>query len=504
MNQKVMDEILNMGIELSAERDYDKLLSKIIKCAMDITNSDAGTLYMYEDHVLQFAVMKNRSMHINQNIKDDKLYPPVPMDEKNVCAYAAIHRKIMNIADVYASEEFDFSGPGTYDKMTGYRTTSMLVYPLLNHEGNLVGVVQLINALDEEGRVTAYDEDIELAVQALAAQGAVALSNMIYVQEIEQLMISITQTFTDAIDTRTPYNYYHSRNVYLYTDMMIAHINDLHKQGRCSHFFDYNEKKELLMAALMHDIGKLVVPAEVIDKSSRLGERLETVQLRFDYLISLYHVDYYEGRITKEEWIAIKNELLSAKEKIETINRSDYLSDEQLEFIKDIADRTYMDSMGYYMKYLTLEETEALSVRKGNLTKREREIIQSHVTYTERYLNKMNFGKRYPHIVEWAGKHHELLDGSGYPRALKGEEIPFEARILTVVDIYEALTSADRPYKKSMENERAFDILYHMAEEGKLDAEVIKLFHEAVEKRGCGMKFTAENQKKKAIEREGQ
>ena len=494
MNQRVMDEILNLGIQLSAERDYDKLLSKIIDCAMDITNSDAGTLYMYVDDVLQFAVMKNRSMHINQTIKDDKLYPPVPMDEKNVCAYAAIHREIMNIPDVYESEEFDFSGPGKYDKMTGYRTTSMLVYPLLNHEGNLVGVVQLINALDENGKAVAYDREIELAAQALAAQGAVALSNMMYMQEIEQLMISITQAFTDAIDTRTPYNYYHSRNVYLYTEVVINHINELHERGECAHYFGYNEKKELLMAALMHDIGKLVVPAEVIDKSTRLGERLELVQQRFDYLITLYHVDYCERRIDKEEWIAIKNELLTAKAKIEEINRSGHLSEEQQAFVKAMSERAYMDSMGAYIKYLTLEEAEVLSVREGNLTRRERDIIQSHVLYTVRYLNKMNFGKRYPHIVDWAGKHHELLNGSGYPDGLKGEEIPFEARILTVVDIYEALTSADRPYKKSIENEQAFGILQRMAKEGKQDEEVITLFEEAMGKRGCDMRFTAENQ----------
>lgn len=480
MDQNVLNEVLDMGIMLTAEKDYDELLSEIIDCAMKITHCDAGTLYTYDGARLQFCIMKNKSMGIEQNAKDDKTYPAVEMSETNVCAYSAIHRRMLNIPDVYASEEFDFNGPGRYDSMTGYRTKSMLVYPLVNNEDNLVGVVQLINALDENGNVIAFPKEIEIAVKSLASQVSIAVSNMQYVKEIEELMISITQSFTDAIDTRIPYNFYHSRNVYLYTEMIIDHINNLYKKGKGTRHFSHTEKKELLLAALMHDIGKLVIPSEVIDKSTRLGDKIDIVLQRFDYLTALYHIDYLEGRITKNAWTETKNELISAKEQLEQINKKTILSDEDIQLVKDLRGRTYSDALGHQLSYLTLEEAEALSIPKGNLTAREREIICSHVIYTEKYLNNMKFGRRYPHIIEWAGAHHEFLDGSGYPRHLKGDGISFETRILTVVDIYEALTSADRPYKKSMDDEHAFEVLDEMAAEGKIDAEVIKLLREAL------------------------
>ena len=207
MEQGQTEKILEIGIQLTSERNYDVLLPKIIDCAMEVTNCDGGTLYLYEQGQLQFCVMKKQSLGINRKVQDAKEVPPVPMNEKNVCAYAAIHRKMLNIEDAYDCREFDFSGPREYDKLTGYRTRSMLVFPLVNHEGDLIGVVQLINAKDGQGQVVAFRQEYEKVLQSLGSQAAVAISNMRFVQEIEQLMISITQVFTDAIDTRIPYNY---------------------------------------------------------------------------------------------------------------------------------------------------------------------------------------------------------------------------------------------------------------------------------------------------------
>lgn len=479
MEQMQADKILEIGILLAAERNYDELLSKIVDCAMDLTQSDGGTLYLYEEEQLKFCIMKTISLNVNRKGLDGEQYPPVAMNEKNVCAYSAIHRRLLNIEDVYSCEEFDFSGPREYDKLTGYRTKSVLVFPLVNHEGNLVGVVQLINAKNEAGEVVPYKKEYERVLESLGSQAAVAVSNMRYVQEMEQLMFSITQVFTDAIDTRIPYNYFHSRNVYLYVKMLANHINKKHREGNEKYSFTAAEQNELEMAALMHDIGKMVIPNEIINKTTRLDTRFPLVLERFDHLNALCRIDCLEGRISEEEWIKARNQFAEAKIKVEEINQKPNLNDEDVEYINGLAAKVYIDVRGRQISYLTPEETECLTVKRGNLTPQERDVICSHVTYTEKYLSKMNFGKRYPHIIGWAGAHHEYLDGSGYPRGLKGEEVSLEARILTIVDVFEALTSSDRPYKKSMDAEKAFSVLEEMADNGKIDKELLRLFKEA-------------------------
>ncbi|MCM1326758.1 MAG: GAF domain-containing protein [Bacteroidales bacterium] len=479
MEQMQADKILETGILLAAERNYDELLSKIVDCAMDLTQSDGGTLYLYEEEQLKFCIMKNASLKVNRKGVDGEQYPPVAMNEKNVCAYSAIHRRLLNIEDVYSCEEFDFSGPREYDKMTGYHTKSVLVFPLVNHEGNLVGVVQLINAQNEAGEVVPYKKEYEKVLKSLGSQAAVAVSNMRYVQEMEQLMFSITQVFTDAIDTRIPYNYFHSRNVYLYVKMMANHMNKKYWEGKCKYFFTAAEQNELEMSALMHDIGKMVIPNEIINKTTRLDTRISLVLERFDHLSALSRIDCLEGRIGQEEWLEAKERFAEAKKRVEEIDQKPNLDEDDIVYINGLSAMVYTDEEGRQIPYLTPEETECLTVKQGNLTPEERGVICSHVTYTEKYLSAMNFGKRYPHIIEWAGAHHEYLDGSGYPRGLKGDEVPFEARILTIVDVFEALTSADRPYKKSMDVEKAFSVLEDMAEHNKIDKELLGLFKEA-------------------------
>ncbi|MCM1111861.1 MAG: HD domain-containing protein [Muribaculum sp.] len=479
MERTQADKILEIGILLAAERNYDELLSKIVDCAMELTRSDGGTLYLYEEEQLKFCITKTLSRHVNRKSMSGEQYPPVAMDETNVCAYSAIHRKLLNIDDVYRCEEFNFSGPRKYDSMTGYHTQSMLVFPLVNHEEKLVGVVQLLNAQDEEGRVVPYRQEYEKILASLGSQAAVAVSNMKYVQEMEQLMFTITQVFTDAIDTRIPYNYYHSRNVYLYAKILVDYMNRKHEEGQCDYHFTAEERDELLMAALMHDIGKMVIPNEVINKTTRLDSGQALVFERFAHLAALYRIDFLEGRIGREVWEAAREKLEQAKTRIDEINRKPALEDADVDYVNELAACVYQGADGRQIPYLTPGETECLTVRTGNLTKEEREIICSHVVYTEKYLTKMDFGKRYPHIIQWTGAHHEYLDGSGYPRGLKGDEIPFEARILTVIDVFEALTSADRPYKKSIKADKAFQMLADMAEKGKIDEEVRRLFQEA-------------------------
>lgn len=224
-----IEKVLDIGIALSKEKDRNKLLDMILDGGMEIANCDGGTLYIQQGDSLHFRVMKTISMKVDKGKNGEVIdLPPVPMREENICAYTLIHKKILNIADVYASREFDFSGPLRYDSMTGYHTQSMLTIPLLNQEDEAVGVLQLINAMDEEGKVVPFDESLERIVLSLASQATIAVSNVRYLEEIKDQMWSFTEAMAEAIDTRTPYNANHVRNVAVYAGKIADYINTLH------------------------------------------------------------------------------------------------------------------------------------------------------------------------------------------------------------------------------------------------------------------------------------
>jgi len=269
--------------------------------------------------------------------------------------------------------------------------------------------------------------------------------------------------------------------------MLVDYMNSMHQEGKCRHFFSPEKRDEIMMAALMHDIGKLVIPEEIINKVTRLGNGLELLQERYKVLQCLYRIDWLEGRIGESTYRSAKNRLQEAEARIVEINKKRGLDDADIAYVENLAKEKHCSADGTEVEFLTAHELECLKVRRGTLTAKEREVVCSHVEYTERYLRQMNFEHRYPHVVEWAGAHHELLDGSGYPRGLKGDEIPLEARILAIVDVFEALTSSDRPYKESMEEQRAILVLTEMSENGKLDAELLQLFKEALEEDGVNM-----------------
>lgn len=476
LNKKILD----MGIALTKEKNYDKLLSLIISISMDITSSDAATLYMYENNALHFKIMKNNSLNINSDNPDQFLLPPVPLNDQNVCSFSAISRSLINIPDVYNCKGFDFSGPQKYDKITGYHTKSMLVVPLENHENEIIGVLQLINALDENGNIISFSSDKEHIAMSIASQAAISVSNMKYTQEVKSMLYSVVSVFTTAVDARTPYNSCHTQNVAKYIDAFINYVNMKHDKGEISIFFDEKRREQLFLATMLHDIGKLMIPLEIMNKETRLGSMLDTIINRFNYLTALFHIDFLENKITKKQWDYEKNYLIYAKEKILEINTAPYLTEENIAFVYEISQKNYPTLEGTFQPYITSSEKECLLIPKGTLTDREREIMKTHVTFTERLLQQIITNESMKNICTWASCHHEYLDGSGYPKHLTGEDIPFEARILVVADIFEALTSADRPYKKSIDKEKAFSILQYMASEGKLDKQIVDIFEDAL------------------------
>lgn len=468
--------LIDISIAISAERDREALLSQILDTAMNIAKSDGGTLYLLEeDDCLHFCRMVTRSMGIRQGGHDAPLsLPPVPMNPHHVCSRAAQDACLYNIADVKADNpEFDFSGPKKYDEMTGYDTRSMLVVPMEDGQGKIVGVLQLINAISQEdGSITAFSPGLEPIIRALASQAAISMTNMQYAEQIQELLDSLVGVLSTAIDARTPYNANHTRNMARYGAAFLDWLESQDHEWR----FDADKRRSFLLATWLHDIGKLVVPLEVMDKDSRLGARLDDVRIRFDRIRLLTRIAELEGSMSPEDAGAIKKDLAEAMEIIEKDNKAGWLPDEEFQKIQEIAGRQYKEEDGSMRNWLTPEELTAMSVRKGTLTADERSIMESHVVMTAKFLEDVKFPKEYMKVPEWASAHHELLNGRGYPDRLAGQDIPREVRLLTILDVFDALTARDRPYKPGMPVEKALFILEDMVKEGGIDPDILELF----------------------------
>lgn len=475
------EKIINIGISLSTEKDRNRLLMAILDNGMEITNCDASTLYLYEDDKLVFKFMRTLSKGINRGMEEPiEDLPPVPMKEENVCSYAAIHREVVNIPDVYASSRFDFSGPRQYDSLTGYRTQSQLVVPLENNENELIGVLQLINAADESGNVIAFDEQYELIIRSLGAMAAIELTNLSYVEALKTQIYSFVEALTTALEERTPYNALHTRNVERYASLLADHINALHNQGMCEEYFEPGRKEQLMLAALIHDIGKMVIPLSIMNKATRLDQEIGRVDDRFKLLRTLYEVDMLRGRITQAEYEQKEAELREELAFIHEIDTVGYVDDDAYAHIQQLAEKQHVSADGTVLPYLTEREVSCLSIRSGTLTTEERKEMENHVVMTSKILDKVKFYPGFSMVPKWVGSHHEYLDGSGYPNHLAGEELDFETRLLTVVDIYDALAATDRPYKKPIPRQKAIEILRGMAEKGKVDLRLVEWLDEAL------------------------
>ena len=468
-----MERVLNGCIALTAQSDREVLLSSILDTAMDVARCDAGTLYLLEDDGLHFCRMVTRSQNTRQGGHDAPIQlPPVPMEEKYVCSWVALHNETINVADVRNDDHFDFTGSMRYDAMTGYRTRSMLVVPLANDRGELIGVMQLINALDEQGEIIPFDPDVEFLVSAIASQAALSVVNMQYAEQITSLLNSLVGALSSAIDERSPYNANHTRNMVRIAE---AFLDDLKRRGDELSFED-RQRSAFLMSIWLHDVGKLTIPLEVMDKDSRLGPRLTEVRDRFRAIGLLDRIAMLEGRLSPEEYEAKKAELTGALAFVERCNTAGFLPDADLDALNDLGRRTYLNEDGQRRPWLTDAELHLLRVRKGTLTDEERELMQSHVVVTSRILDHVTFPKMYSSVPRWAGAHHELLNGKGYPLHLTAEQIPTEVRLLTILDVFEALTAQDRPYKPPMPVEKALGILDSMAVEGGIDGKLLEKF----------------------------
>ena len=468
-----LKRVLETGIALSKEKDSNKILDGILDASMEIAHCDAGTLYINKDGYLHFKVMKTLSMGIDKGKNGEKIdLPPVPIEPDSLFSYIVGQKKALNIDDVYESPEFNFPEPRKYDGIIGFRTKSLLSIPLINGTGEVVGVMQLINALDEEGKVCKFTLENEQIILALASQAAIAMTNMRYLEEMKLQMWSFTEAMAEAIDTRTPYNANHVRQVAVYAAKLADYINKLHDKGLEEEHFSKERKEELVLSALLHDLGKLSIPTRIMNKSTRLAGKLKDIQTRFEILKLKYKVMYLEHRATESEYAEFNEKIDKIRRLAEVVDGLGALDAEKERELKSAFEfEPIIDGKRYVL--FTDEEKESLLIEKGTLTEKERLIMESHVEMTERILNKVHFNSVYKDVPIWAVEHHEYLNGTGYPKHLTADELSIEARILTVSDICDALLATDRPYKKPLPKDEAFAIMEEMAASGKIDAKLV-------------------------------
>jgi|GEM_PF-247152 len=495
-----------IGMSLSGEEDVNRLLEMIIHEAREITSADAGTLYMINEEGthLGFVVLQNDTMNTRMGgasgVEID--LPPVPLSVEdgpnfaNVSSYVAQTGEIVNIADVYESKDFDFTGPRKYDEATGYRSKSMLVIPMRNHENDIIGVVQLLNAQDEAsgGQVVEFPDEHVALVASLASQAAAALTKTKLLQDLKDLFYAFIKSIANAIEEKSPYTGGHINRVVDLSMMMAEKINNMDEGPFADAHFSEDDLEELKLAAWLHDIGKIITPEYVVDKASKLEtifDRVHMVEARFDLIAKSLELDFVRQKMKLLEAgnpdhkkiqdldEKMKQALAEFEEEKAFVlgcnSPGEFMSDERIERLKEIGAKTF-EVGGEKITYLTENEIYNLSIRKGTLTFEERKIIENHATMTGKMLSELPFPKKLARVPEYAAGHHEKMDGTGYPLGLKGEELSLQARIMAVADIFEALTAKDRPYKKPMPLSQAIKILGFMKKDNHIDPDVHDLF----------------------------
>ncbi len=309
----------------------------------------------------------------------------------------------------------------------------------------------------------------------------ITVANRMQTEALKEQMYSFADAFATAVDERTPYNGSHTKRVSQYVAALAYYINSMYKKGRCKEHFDKNQITQLKLAATLHDIGKMIIPKAVMNKATRLGKNIEKLEDRYKLLQAYYEIDILNGRISEEEGRHKQENLKEYLEYIREVDGAGFLPNEKIERIQNIGREVYIAVSGEEFPYLTDYELSCLMIQKGTLTTEEREIMESHVIMTEKILSKVKFYSFNKDVPKIAANHHEFLNGSGYPNKLMAKDLSIECRILTIADIYDALTSVDRPYKKTMPREKAFSILRVMVEEGKLDGQLVEWFCEAIQ-----------------------
>jgi HD-GYP domain-containing protein (c-di-GMP phosphodiesterase class II) len=496
-------EYLNaIGIALSQERDTDKLLETILIAAKNLTHADGGTLYRLVEDKLQFEIVRTDSLAIAMGGTSGNPVPfyPIPLHRDGqpnytmIAAYAALTHQTVNVADAYTEEGFDFSGTRNFDKRTGYRSTSFLTVPMKNHEGDIIGVLQLLNATDPAtGLVTGFGEEDQRLAESLASQAAIALTNRLLIQQLEVLFESLIELINTAIDEKSPYTGGHCKRVPTLTMMLAEAAHDARAGPLAEFQMSDKDRYELKIAGLLHDCGKITTPVHVVDKATKLQtifDRVELVATRFESLkreaevmmlrekvAALEAGDAAAARRVEEAFAAKVRQYDDDREFIRRTNiGTERMKPEDQARVSQIARYTWRNEKGETERFLTKDEEDNLNIAYGTLNAGEREIINHHIVATIKMLEALPWPRHLTNVPEYAGGHHERMDGKGYPKGLTREQMSVQARVMGIADIFEALTAKDRPYKKGKTLSESLAILGRMKEGGHVDPDLFDIF----------------------------
>lgn len=506
---KRLERLNAIGVALSAERDNQRLLEMILLGAQEITNADGGTLYtITDDKHLKFEMMSNKTLGISLGGTTGKEIPflPLPLyledgspNLTTVAAYTTLKNKTVNIENAYEAKDFDFSGTRKFDEKTGYHSQSFLTIPMKNHEDEVIGVLQLINALDVDTQaIIPFSLANQSLVESLASQAAVAMTNHNLIEGLKGLFEAFIELIADAIDQKSPYTGGHCRRVPELTMLLTRAAIDA-KTGPFADFkMNENEFYELKVASWLHDCGKVTTPESVMDKPTKLSsifDRIELVGQRFELLkqqaesemlrkqVQLLS-DGLEKKILQENIAELESALATFKRQCDEnyvfLRRanvgSEFMTAEDQQRVRDIGMMTIVDSHGSVVPFLSEDEIYNLGIAKGTLTAEEREIINNHIVVTINMLESLPYPKALMRVPEYACGHHERMDGKGYPKGLTREQMSVPARVMGIADIFEALTSKDRPYKKAKTLSESLMILGKMKVDHHIDPDLFDLF----------------------------
>ncbi|MBI3512633.1 MAG: GAF domain-containing protein [Proteobacteria bacterium] len=492
-------QIIDLGIALSAERNHERLLESILLGAKDITNADGGTIYLRtEEDRLSFAIIRNDTLGIAMGGTTGKTipFPALRMyreedsqpNHSNVSTYVALTGSVINIADAYDTANFDFSGTKAFDQKTGYRSKSFLTAPLKNHKGDVIGVIQLINArVRNTPDVIPFDVEVVPLIESLASQAAVALDNQQLIAAQKNLFDSFMTMMAAAVDAKSAYTGGHCQRVPVLTEMLAeAACNEA--EGPFAEFkLTEEEWYELQIAGGLHDVGKVTTPVHIMDKATKLEkitDRIDEVKVRFELLKRDVEIQYLKqaaaNGVDKAE---IEAECGARIKKIaedyafiaECNVGGEFMADEKIARLKDIAKQP-IELDGKVQPLLSEDEVMNLSIRRGTLNDSDRKIINDHIVLTIQMLESLPFPKQLRRVPEIAGGHHEKMDGTGYPKGLNRDQMSMPARMMGIADIYEALTAADRPYKKPKTVSESIKIMSFMKKDKHIDPDLFDLF----------------------------
>ena len=485
-----LDQLNTIGASLSAERDINRLLEAILTAAKTITRADGGTLYRAtEEKSLRFEIVRTSSLkfYLGGTTGNPIPFYPVQLykdgkpNHANVSAYVALTGKTVNIEDAYKAEGFDFTGTRGFDSKTGYRSKSFLTVPMRNHEGESIGVLQLINAQDPNtGEIVPFSSSDQRLAESLASQAAVALTNRLLINQLETLFESFISLINGAIDEKSPYTGGHCQRVPVLTMLLAEAVNET-KAGPLAEFnMSDKDRYELKIAGLLHDCGKVTTPVHVVDKATKLEtifDRIKLIDTRFEVLKRDLEIEALQQKLSEKDLRDRLRQVEEDRRFLQVCNiGGERMKDEDIAQVKRIAKYRWRDLSGHEADFLTEDEVRNLTIRAGTLTDDERKIINHHIVATIKMLEALPWPKHLTKVPEYAGGHHERMDGKGYPKGLTREQMSVQARCMGIADIFEALTAKDRPYKKGKTLSESLEILGRMRMNQHVDPDLFDIF----------------------------